>query len=298
MFARLFFGVVVLSFFPGLEAETMASDTTEPIEALFEQMQLSSSAKEEIKAIVLREKSTSTGGMRRTAKQVVVDAVLDTTSGFEDTENVPREPDINSLTHEQLVELVLQIRRAVEYNTRFFRENDTKIKQLTEDIEDANTLINQQLEQQRKILNEISAQDYDTGQYQSRLPNLNSMMDRDPSFADDFGQAVKRTYPKYGTLKLVNKVGRDQAIWVNGQRHVIISGATVTLTVPREPVTVQLPGEAPTYWTFGTPHFELSLDVKPRQRITTAYAPSTMHAQAYMPAPIYGMHAPVFRVLP
>ncbi len=88
----------------------------------------------------------------------------------------------------------------------------------------------------RRRLDDISRYDGDSGRY---VPNLIGNMQRSQSFQREVHEATK------GKLRIRNRTGRTQYLYVNGVRWRVLPNEVSYAPVPRGPVTVRMPSE----WT-------------------------------------------------
>ena len=188
-----------------------------------------------------------------------------------------------ALTREQLVNLALKLQQQVarlqqdvQTNQLLAQDADLKIADLKQQLANATSLINAQLDTQRTILESISTMDSVSGQY---IPRINANMDK-AEFEADFTQAVQqvraKTYPTHGTLTLVNKMSSDQIVSINGTQHTVMEGARLPISVPLKTITARFSGRAPTYWNLEPPSYSLTLEIVPdRYSSSTSFSTST-----------------------
>ena len=165
-------------------------------------------------------------------------------------------------------------------------ERDAEISKLKEDLKAVTDQINEELTKQQQILAAISQPDSAGRQVIRLSANMES-----PEFRQDLRDAVHDSLDTTGTLRVANKTGDYQRIFINRTEHGVAAGQTVTLKVPVGTVSTQLPGRDLKNWTVAAPTYEQNIDIVPDPVPTTTYVARPVY-YSYS-APVYYDPLPV-----
>lgn len=177
----------------------------------------------------------------------------------------------SELTNRELTAAVIDIRRQLGAVSSNVTETAGQLSELKTKVDRLGEGINEELEQQRQILDSISRAD-SSGQ---RIPRLSAIMDKSADFRTDMRNAVNRSMETEGWFTVTNRMGGYQTISVNRASYGLNPGETKTLKVPVGTVTTQLPGQNLKTWTVTAPHYTQRLELVPSSTSTTVYRPST-----------------------
>jgi hypothetical protein len=149
-----------------------------------------------------------------------------------------------------------------------FDDQAAQINQFRQEINTQVTALDDQSQQIQSIINAISRPD---GQ-QRPILNLRSSMESQ-EFAADLSDAVNRSLPREGKLRVTNQMSSTQYLRVNGQLHSIPPMTNADFPVPVGTLTTELIGESPKNWTISAPNFYQGIIIAPRQSPVVVASP-------------------------
>jgi len=164
--------------------------------------------------------------------------------------------------------------------TELVRNNKTELVQNRDKLGELTSKINAQLDEQRQILEAISARD-STGSYFLRLDNI---MSSSTVGREQLSRAVEESLRRSGTFKIENQMGYDQHILVNRVQYRVLAGGTLNLDVPIGTVTTQLPGQKIVNWTITAPDYNETIQIIPTHTTYRPVAPPASPIDVAPPA--------------
>ena len=150
------------------------------------------------------------------------------------------------------------------------RNQSVQMQILSERLDSLASENSDRLAKQEQILSAISHIDSEG----TAIPNMSANMANSSEFRAKMSQAVHASVQQEGQFTVVNKMGVEQEVAVNGQQHRLMPGATQTFKVAVGTVTTRLAGQDIDTWTVGAPDYCQSVDIVPR---------STSSVEVYRP---------------
>lgn len=130
-----------------------------------------------------------------------------------------------------------------------------------------------QLEEQVRVLSDYRGEDRAMLEQLAKMDkNGRSYVRLDTSHAptrNELRRAVSASVPTYGVVTIVNKMGHDQTIAINGKTYDVIVDTDRDVRVPVGEFRVKLPNQQTLVRYVGLPHYQANVVIRPQYQWAT-----------------------------